>query len=287
MKDRYPMRIYSGFLLLAAILVYQPADLYGQATPAKTYNLFHPVPKQQMRDMETDRPDFTESPFTVDAGHIQYETDLFRREKERGETAEQQTIYINKANLNIGLTHSTAIQIGFENFVQQKEIDLQTGETMKRNGIGDLNIRIKQNLIGNDDGNIAVAVLPYIKFPTARYTADSKYEGGIIVPVHLKLPGEWTLGMQLEGDRLQDQEGGKMHTELMQSLTLSHEIFKHLDCIAETYYSYNTKEHHWTNYLNAAAQVELSANFKVDVGFNYGLQHDAERNYFVGTAFRF
>jgi hypothetical protein len=281
------MKIYTCCLLLTALSFCKSNHSYAQKTQVKAYSLFRPVAKEQMRDMETDRPDFTESPITVDAGHLQYETDLFRREKERGETVDQRTIYLNKANLNVGLTHSTAIQIGFENFVLLREKDLQTGELSRKHGIGDMNIRIKQNLLGNDGGNFAIAVLPYIKFPTARYTSDSKYEGGIIVPMHYKLPGEWKLGTQLEGDRLQDMEGGKMHTEIMQSLTVSHEILKHVDCIAETYYSYNTKEHHWSNYLNAAAQVGISDNFKFDLGFNYGLQHDAEKNYFIGTAFRF
>ena len=33
-----------------------------------------------MRDFETDRPDITESAYSVDAGHFQLETDLFKTE---------------------------------------------------------------------------------------------------------------------------------------------------------------------------------------------------------------
>jgi hypothetical protein len=40
------------------------------------YNLFSPTPRALMRDMSTDRPDKTESPYTVDAGHFQFEADL-------------------------------------------------------------------------------------------------------------------------------------------------------------------------------------------------------------------
>lgn len=278
------MKLKTYLVLLIAGL---PSILAAQTTPVKSYSLFHPVPRQQLREMETDRPDVTESPFTVDAGHIQYEADLARFETEKGALTDRHTLLLNQGNVKLGLTHSTAIQFGFQSFVQQQEKDLETGKTTTSKGIGDINIRIKQNITGNDGGNFVLAVLPYVKFPTATYTSDSKYEGGLIVPMQFKLPGEWTLGTQVEGDRLQDTEGGGMHTELLQSLTISHELVKHINGIAETYYRYDFKAHHWANFLNASAQIDIGDNFKLDAGLNYGLQHDAEKNYFIGTSVRF
>ena len=40
------------------------------------YWLFNPAPDDQMRDFSTDRPPKAYVPFTVDAGHFQYETDI-------------------------------------------------------------------------------------------------------------------------------------------------------------------------------------------------------------------
>ncbi len=40
------------------------------------YNLFNPVPENLMRELSPDRPDETESPYTVDAGHYQLEMDF-------------------------------------------------------------------------------------------------------------------------------------------------------------------------------------------------------------------
>ena len=40
------------------------------------YNLFNPVPENLLRDLSPDRPDATESPYTVDAGHYQLEMDF-------------------------------------------------------------------------------------------------------------------------------------------------------------------------------------------------------------------
>src|SRR5690242_13595812 len=41
------------------------------------YNLFNPTPKDLMRPFNTDRPTKSNVPYTVDAGHFQYEGDIF------------------------------------------------------------------------------------------------------------------------------------------------------------------------------------------------------------------
>jgi len=168
-----------------------------------------------------------------------------------------------------------------------RQRDLASGERTDSHGIGDVTVRIKQNLIGNDMGNFALAVLPYVKFPTSKYDSESRFEYGLILPMQIKLPGEWKLGLQVEADRLKDQDQQAMHTELLQSVTIAHELLKKLDGIAETYYTYDFKAHQWSNFLNAALQLEVAKDVKLDMGFNYGIQHQAARHYFLGAACRF
>jgi hypothetical protein len=259
----------------------------AQEKQKPSYHLFKPVPKQEMREMETDRPDVTESPFTVDAGHFQYEADLVRFEHERDELTKQKTLLINQANLKFGLTNSTDLQVMLESYGKQRQTDLITAERTSGNGFGDLTVRVKQSIFGNEGGDFAMAVMPYLKFPTSKFDFESRYEGGVIVPMQLKLPREWKLGFQIEADRLKDKYENALHTELLQSLTLSHEIVKGLDGIAETFYTYDFKQHHWANFLNAALQITLAKDFKLDAGLNYGIQSDAEKSYFIGTSFRF
>jgi hypothetical protein len=275
------MRIDATKLILLMLL---PTALFGQQI--KHYSLFKPVPKDSMRDMETDRPDFTESPFTVDAGHFQYEADFFRLRTQKDASSKQETMFFHQANLMLGLTGSTTIQLNVESYVRQSEKDLATGVREISKGFGDLTLRIKQNLLGNDHGNFAFALMPYVKFPTGKYEEEDRYEVGLIVPMSLKLPHEWKLGMEVETERLKDDEINALHTQFSQSLTISHEIFKHLDGIGETYYSYNFKKHEWSNFLNGAIQLEVSKNFKLDAGVNYGIQTSTENNYFIGAAFR-
>lgn len=91
---------------------------------------------------------------------------------------------------------------------------------------------------------------------------------------------EWKLGFQVELDRLKDQDQQTMHTEFLQTLTISHSIIKGIDGIAETYYTYDFKAHQFSNFINTAIQIEIVKDFKLDASLNYGLQHTADKHYF-------
>ena len=279
MNKNYTILIVLFFELLL------PLKVAAQESSKKKFSLFEPVPRDQLREMETDRPDVTESPYTVDAGHFQLETDLIRTVKENTESRQTNTLLINQMNLKIGLTGSTAVQVGFQSYGRQSEREMGFGEKTVTEGHGDLTVRVKQNLIGNDGGNFALALLPYVKFATSKYE-DSRFEGGLIVPMQYKLPGEWNLGFQVEVDHLKDQNENTMHTELLQTLTISHSIVKGLDGIAETYYTYDLKAHKFSNYINAALQMDVAKDLKLDAGLNLGLQHTAEKHYFIGASYR-
>ncbi|MDQ0593317.1 hypothetical protein QFZ37_001686 [Chryseobacterium ginsenosidimutans] len=279
MKKNYNLFI----MFMCGILL--PLKGFGQEKSQRQFSLFHPVPRAELREMETDRPDVTESPYTVDAGHFQYETDLVRVISEKSELQKTNTLLINQMNLKIGITNSTAVQIGFQTYGRQTETELDSGTKTRTDGHGDLTLRIKQNLVGNDKGNFVIALLPYVKFPTSKYE-DSRLEGGLIVPMLYKLPGEWNLGFQVEVDRLKNQDQSAMHTEFLQTLTLSHSIVKGLEGMVETYYTYDFKAHQFSNYINAALQMDLAKDFKLDAGINLGLQHTAGKHYFIGASFR-
>ena len=71
--------------------------------PAAAYDLFHPVPGDEMRELSADRPDTTESPVTVDAGHVQIEASLFDWRRDG-----RDDVYTAMAtNFKIGLTDCT------------------------------------------------------------------------------------------------------------------------------------------------------------------------------------
>ena len=89
--------------------------------PKSRYNLFHRTPKELRRPLATDRPDRTESPYTVDAGLFQAEIDLFTYGSDAsadGEPGVQSNSYsFLPFNIKAGLTHNIDLQ-----FVLQEQV---------------------------------------------------------------------------------------------------------------------------------------------------------------------
>ena len=73
------LRPASVCLFFASSLV---AAAISPVPDKSSHTLFNPTPDTLMREMSTDRPDASESPYTVDAGHYQMESDLIARTRD-------------------------------------------------------------------------------------------------------------------------------------------------------------------------------------------------------------
>src|SRR3954465_11552153 len=93
------------------------------------FNLFNPTPPDLMRELNTDRPDKTESPYTVDAGHVQVEMDLasysYDRNNPQHEARRVQRLDILNTNFKIGLLNNLDFQLISENFIWMRNEDLR------------------------------------------------------------------------------------------------------------------------------------------------------------------
>lgn len=262
----------------------QVVSTYAQSDKPKSYNLFHRVPTALMRkDMETDRPDVTESPYTVDAGHIQIESDLLRYKSSGTPDDFNRQYLFAPFTGKVGLTQSIDFQVTFE--IYRLEYHKSDSEPKEHHGnYGSLSLRLKRNVIGNDSGKFALAVMPYIKMPANAFFEHHKAEGGIIIPAQWKIQDKLALGFQEEFDRVAEDKDYEW--QALQSVVVSYDITEQLKGIAETYYVYNFNQHEVENYINIALQFFPMRNFAIDVGTLYGFQYDTEHHYYLGFAWR-
>jgi hypothetical protein len=163
------------------------ADETGPGVDKSHYNLFNPTPPALMRDMSTDRPDTTESPYTVDAGHVQIESSFVDYTRDGGGDFEGWSVL--PTNLKIGLTNNMDLQLAFEPYVREEF----EGEDV--DGFGATQLRLKINLWGNDGGDTAFAIMPFVQFPTSDddFGVTDHIEGGVIFPWRSRCPtnGGW------------------------------------------------------------------------------------------------
>lgn len=282
----------AAMLISAATSVYA-ADAENQAEKSG-FNLFNPTPRQLLRELSTDRPDKTESPYTVDAGHFQIESDLvsFSYDAYNGEPNDlrTQSWSFANANLKVGLLNNVDLQLVVPTFNYVRAEDRTSGIVDKSSGFGDLVTRLKINFWGNDGGKTAFGIMPFLKFPTSQENlGNGAFEGGLIVPLALQLPAEWQMGLMTELDFNRDSSGSGYHTEFIHTITVSHDIVGDLAGYVEFFSSVSTeKESDWVGTVDLGLTYGLTADIQLDAGVNIGVTRAADDfNPFVGLSWRF
>jgi hypothetical protein len=265
--------------------------LAGPPSPASHdksgYSLFHPTPDSEMRDMTTDRPDQTESPFTVDAGHFQIEMDLVNWTHDRSGGAVTDTIAIAPVNFKMGLTDSVDLQLVYDSYTEERT--RAGGHHSRAGGWGDLTARLKINLWGNEGSDTAFGLLPFIKIPTgSRSVSNGEVEGGLILPFAITLSKTVGLGVMTEVDILANDSGGGHHLAWVNSASVSYNLTKKLGAYTEFFCSVSDDGAPWVGQFDAGLTYGLTDNVQLDCGCNFGLTRSApDYQPFVGVSFRF
>jgi len=160
-------------VIISALLLLCPISFAALADNNKSnFNLFNPTPPDLMREFNTDRPDKTESPYTVDAGHLQLEMDLvnysYDSRNPQHESRRVQQLNILSTNFKIGLLNNLDFQLISDNFLWFRDEDLNTHQANETSGAGDTTLRLKLNLWGNDGANRRLGSCRSSPFPRPR-----------------------------------------------------------------------------------------------------------------------
>jgi hypothetical protein len=149
------------------------------------------TPGAALRELTTDRPDATESPFTVDPGRVQLEMDAASYTRNRLDGVRTTEWVVAPFNLRYGLTRNTEVGIFVTPHVHVTEKDRGGAKTTVR-GVGDTVLRAKWNLQGNDGGATAYGVFADVKLPTAADgLGNDKVEGAVTFPIAYEVGAGW------------------------------------------------------------------------------------------------
>lgn len=236
------------------------------------------------RDLATDRPDMTESPYTVPNGRMQLEVQLFSigRDDKTGTESGQ----VMGVNLKRGLSSTLDLQL-VTDLLAFEGPTVGPGET--ETGGGDLTIRLKWNLQGNDVDGVALALMPYVTLPTGSdaFTSDG-LEAGLIVPVAFLLPSDISAGIMAEADILRDGDGSGSHLEGLATATVGRSIAGPVGGFAElTARARPRPDWRAEATLNLGTTAALGPDTQLDAGTQIGLTEVAEDwRLFLGFSIR-
>jgi hypothetical protein len=235
------------------------------------------------RELSTDRPDKTESPQTVDAGRFQIELDLATYTFDRSGDERRHSISAVPFNLKYGMDRDTDIQLIVAPYQRQTVTDMSGGRTSIA-GFGDVTLRVKHNLWGNDSGKTALAIMHFVTLPTARDGLGAEGVAvGLIVPLSVKLSDEVGLGLMTQVDAV--REDGRYRASFINSVTLAFSLTDHLGAYTEIYAEHTQG---WVVTGDAGLTYAIGEDIQLDLGLNLGLSTPADDvAMFVGVSRRF
>ena len=254
--------------------------------------------EKKERELSTDRPDKTESPYTVPTGRFQIETDIVNLTQDNSTVtdpvsgasleATSREYAIAASNLKYGLANDLDLQVVVETHkIAETEAG---GQTVRVSAFGDTTVRLKWNAFGNDGGDVALALMPYAKLPTNGGALGNKsVEGGVIVPIGFSLPHEWNAGVMAVISKDRNADDKDDHTTFVSSFTFSHDIAGELGGYVE-YYSESSTEPGamWVATVDTGLTYKFTPELQGDIGCNFGVTEAApDLNPFVGVSARF
>lgn len=257
------------------------------------YNLFNPTPDQYLRELNADRPDKTDCPFTVDAGHFQLELDYANYTYNAPTAAhgnrKSEDYQIAPMNVKVGVLNNLDFQLVLQPCQWQRIEDKTTGTVENESGFGDITPRVKLNLMGNDGGFFALALIPFVKFPTARGNlGNGAYEGGVGIPYAFDVPN-WDVGFQTTVSINRDVVSNGYHPEIANSISIGHAIIGRLEYHVEFFSSVSTERNsNWIGTFDTWLTYQVNKNLVFDGGVYIGVTAAADDWHpWVGMTWRY
>jgi hypothetical protein len=283
----------SSALALFAQAIFAEESTSPATTPVPDnaqYTLFNPVPPGLRRAYNTDRPSKTDSPYTVDAGVFQIESDVANWTLDYEKGARIRTWIVSNTNLKLGLTNWMDFEVVPQFYVNTRSSGPGFGKPIVQDGFGDTTLRLKINLIGDDGGKLAIGLISSIKIPTnTGHTANHVWEPGFGLPLNYSLPWGFTLFGQTRLDILDQPGSGNMRVQWQNPIGLSRGIIGNLSSYIEFYNAVSSgRGQKWVGTLDTGLIYQVTPNFSVDVNSFFGLTDNApDYNVFIGFGRRF
>jgi len=265
-----------GILALAGAALAQETPAAAPPPDKSGFTLFDPTPAADLRALCTDRPTKSASPCTVDAGHLQIESDLVNVTYDRSGGANTTTWLATNPTLKLGLTNTLDVELNMIPLEIVTVRDRFSGATSRTSGIGDLYARVKWSLLGDDGGALGLAISPFVKLPTAPAgIGNGAVETGAVALISVNLPDNWSLNVDPEIDLLRNAQDPSRHINTIAVASLGRPVSKTITLSAELWSDVDFDPAGRTTQVSAdlgAAWIPAShPNFQLDGGVNLGL----------------
>ena len=191
--------------------------------------------------------------------------------------------------LKVGLTPRVDLELQFNGYTNTR-VSGGGLPASYADGAGDLLVRSKVNLFGNDGGALAMALIAYVNFPTAAATlGNNQVEGGLIVLFSITLPAGFALTVMPEFDLFKNNNDSGKHLNVTGVVNLGYSVTPKWTVFGELFAAAGADAHTPPAYTaDAAAAYLLTETTQLDAGVNVGLNRYAPNlQLYTGISHRF
>lgn len=228
------------------------------------------------------RAQLSDDPSIIPTGRTQFEID-FTHTHDRDAGVRTDSFNAAALLLTHGLNARTDLGFGYGGYTHTNN-NTHTG--------GDLTLRAKYSLWGHDNhsaspGDTAFALLPYVTLPLKSGDGSDLVLGGLILPLALTLPADWSLILMTEFDAVADTTDRHHKLQWIESVVLSRPFTDKTSAYVE-FYSVLPFERgtDWQAQANLGFYYAFTDDLCLDLGCNFGLTRAApDLQTFVGLTY--
>jgi hypothetical protein len=244
---------------------------------------------QETREFCPDRPGLGTPACTIDRGRAALELGLLDWTHDSESGVETDDVSTADLLLRYGLTDSLEVQLGWTAYTHGRA--RFAGVTESADGVGDVLVALRQNLLNPDGSGFSIAVMPYVTLPAGSDGIGAgDWGGGLIVPMSQELAGGFSLQFTAEADAAVDADGDGRHFAYGGVIGLGIPITDAIGATAELSAGRDEDPSGHSSEILAGLSAGWmpSDDFQLDVGANIGLNDSAaDVQLYLGIAKRF
>jgi hypothetical protein len=239
------------------------------------------IKKPKLRDLSPDRPHQTESPITVDKWHVMLEADVANLTQKKISNDQLNTMGLACANLKFGFHKRMDIEVISNSYTQEFYKNKTLPE--EKNYFNDLTFRYKLNLLGNDSGDLAIAIMPTLKTTNFLQTKFDIISAGLLMNLEKEIDGKYGLGYT-GGLSSFSVKPFMQNYELFSTLSFDFKLVGALRSFVEASYRYNkTADFIHTYSIDSGLIFTPTNNLQFDTGFYFYLPAKSPFFFIGGT----
>lgn len=243
----------------------------------------------QDREYCPERPGLDTPACTIAPGKISVETSIADWTRDDQPGSREDSILFGDTLVRVGVSDTIEARIGWTPFGHDRKRDLTGIDSV--NGVGDVSLGMKANLLNPDGSGVSVSVLPFVTLPVGRSSIGAgDWSAGFLIPLTYELSDTVSLDLTPEIDAAVDQDGNGRHLAYSSTAGLAFKVAKDFTLTGEVQaLRDNDPDQHATQAL-AALSLAWMANddLQFDILGAAGLNADTpDARVYAGISRRF